>query len=577
MKTLNLRLTLYLLLPVGTLLLLTGAFGFFYAKGIMLEAWREGAILKLQRAAHHLDMRLEEPMAWIRMIEDTPRGRGSYAIQQWVLDRLRDLQGVAQVELQTTAQEEGAQAPQGSPLSFPRGRELPGYPRGRAMKLSAPRLDIETGEETVDLVVDLETEGGLKQGSLKVRLRFEYLMQDITALGWWQSDEACLVDGSGRYLTHTASMNEGNERLGEGGDPLERELLVAIGKEPFGTILGPGHPPVRVAGFYRMSKAPWSLILFAPGGEVLAPIIRFRLIYALVGALGIVAILLMIRVVTWRLVSSVREISTAAGKVARGEYGAPVPVRTRDEIGQLSESFNLMVEGLKERDFLANTFGRYVDQDLARELLKRPEAARLGGERREVAILMSDIRGFTAMTEDIAPEGIIRFLNRFFGHHIAIIQRHRGIIVDFFGDGILAFFDPLGNGTAPTLQRALFCAMDMQRIMAQINEENLASAFPEVKMGIGVTPGDVIVGNIGSEARAKYGIVGSAVHIAHRIQAVAEGGEVLVPEPVQTLLPDGLGVLREIRTSLKGLRGTVRLFSLIEGTQEKGGAARDGS
>ena len=106
-----------------------------------------------------------------------------------------------------------------------------------------------------------------------------------------------------------------------------------------------------------------------------------------------------------------------------------------------------MVAGLKERDFISNTFGRYVDQEIARELLSRPEASRMGGEKREVVILFSDVRGFTPLAESLSPEVIIHLVNRHFSRMIEVIQAHRGIIVDFLGDAILAFFRSPGRST----------------------------------------------------------------------------------------------------------------------------------
>ena len=181
-----------------------------------------------------------------------------------------------------------------------------------------------------------------------------------------------------------------------------------------------------------------------------------------------------------------------------------------------------MVEGLKERDFVANTFGRYVDPEIAKKLMQLPEASRMGGEKREVAILMSDIRGFTPFSESISPDRIISFLNRYFTRLIDVVQRHQGIIVDFFGDGILVFFDPLDAPVEPVIRKSVSCALAMQRAMARFNREMKDEGFFEFRTGIGINAGEVVVGNIGSETRAKYGIVGSPVNITHRVSV--QGG-----------------------------------------------------
>jgi class 3 adenylate cyclase len=343
------------------------------------------------------------------------------------------------------------------------------------------------------------------------------------------------------------------------------KILEEIKEKSFGTALGSGHPPDLVSGFYRISQAPWIVILFAPGEKILAPIVRFRKYYALAGIVCIAFIVVLIRFVGGRMVASIRDISYAAEQVADGNYGKSLLVKSADELGQLAESFNTMVDGLKERDFISNTFGRYVDEEIAKELLSRPEAARLGGEKRQVAILMSDIRGFTLVSESLSPEKVITLLNHYFSHMIVVIQKHQGIIVDFFGDGVLAFFDPLDRPIPSTVYRAVQCALEMQNDIKAFNAEMEEESLPQLEMGIGLNAGEVIVGNIGSEIRAKYGIVGSAVNITQRIQSKAKGGEVVISESVYHHLSEEIEIKRSMSTSLKGIQDEVKLF-VIDGT-----------
>ena len=271
-------------------------------------------------------------------------------------------------------------------------------------------------------------------------------------------------------------------------------------------------------------------MLHAQGNQILAPILRFRFYYLMGGILCLAVILVLIRLGVRPVVMAIRQIAAKAAQVGKGDYGEPLAVTSRDEIGQLTLSFNDMVVGLQERDFISNTFGRYVDQDIARDLLSRPEASRMGGVKREVVILFADIRGFTPLAETLSPEATLHLVNRHFARMIEVIQTHRGIIVDFLGDAILAFFDPLDGPMEPVVQRAITCALKLQTAM---ETENLAEpGYPPLHMGIGLHAGEVVVGNIGSESRAKYGIIGSAVNLTHRIQGQAQGGEVVVSEMV---------------------------------------------
>jgi adenylate cyclase len=555
-KSLQQRLLLFLLLPVAGLLFLVGLLGFIYARQVMLAQWREAAILKLQRAAHFIDMRLGRPIEWIEMFHKTGAERAGYALQSWILEQLRELEGVTKVHLQWLDQEpEKTMMPRMHPLMG--GQPMMHFHRARIAEVTRPRYDTQAGYETVSLISTLKDESGKEVGKLEVAVRFDYLMEDIIRLGWWQSEAACLVDNAGICLT--GPKMKGRAQLGETNDPLELSILQAMKEKPFATLQGPGHPPDKVAGFCSLKRAPWAIVLFAPGEKILAPIVRYRNYYTLGGGFCIVLIILLIRSVAGKMVRSIKGISQAAANVAQGRYGDPLPQKSQDEIGQLITSFNAMVQGLKERDFISNTFGRYVDQEIARELIRQPKATRLGGEKREVAILISDIRGFTSLSESLSPEVTISLLNHYFSHMIEVIKRYKGIIVDFFGDGVLVFFDPVDGPIEPATQRAIRCAMEMQKEMEQFNEEMRKEDLPMLEMGIGLNAGQVVVGNIGSETRAKYGIVGSAVNLTQRIQELARGGEVVISDSAYQYAGSHLNIKRSFEVQLKGLHEKMKL------------------
>ena len=263
-----------------------------------------------------------------------------------------------------------------------------------------------------------------------------------------------------------------------------------------------------------------------------------------------------------------RILVEATKKIDAGDYGYRVPVKGRDEFSQLSLSFNRMVEGLRERDYIRNTFGRYIDPDVAQELLKRPETAALGGKRRDVAILMSDIRGFTAICEELSPPATLRWRNAYLSHMMVVIKKHQDIIVDFVGDAVLIFFDPFEATLAGAAGRAVRCAFDMQQQVAVFNAESHFCLFHEVQVGVGINAGSVIVGNIGSEDRIKYGIVGSSVNITQRIQGHAGPGEIVVSKALLAETGSGLRVLRRFETSLKGIMDPVVLYAVAPADEE---------
>ena len=179
--------------------------------------------------------------------------------------------------------------------------------------------------------------------------------------------------------------------------------------------------------------------------------------------------------------------------------------------------------------FIRKTFGRYVSDEVASDVLESPDGLEIRGEKRRVTIMLADIRGFTALTETLSPVEVVAILNNYLGKMAEIISRQRGTIDEFIGDAILAFFG------APRFrdddaERAVACALQMQCAMAEVNAENRRQGLPDVEMGIGIATGDVIVGNIGSEHRTKYAAVGTSINLAARVESYTLGGEILIDQ-----------------------------------------------
>ncbi len=558
------RLVVLLLLPVALILFSAGGIGYYYAHQKILAQWNEAAILKLERAAHQIDMRLSKPMELMSIFLNLGNGFDGAAGQQWLLRQLETLDGIAAVDLLPAGESQTRSSASGAPGHHMGMHPMMPFKRGVFSKITPPAHDAFSGDRTVSLISDLLDDGNRKIAELHIKLRFDYLMKDVLNQGWWQGDMACLVDKEGNYLIHTGAMSKERQKLGETGDPLELSILSRMRRQPQATVRGPGHTPEMVAGFSSLKQAPWVIVEFAPGRKILAPIVRFRngfIAGALVMAAGILWI---VRRHVGSILDSIHKISASARQVAQGEYGDPIDIQSTDEIGDLVDNYNAMVAGLRERDHIRNTFGCYIDADFAKKLLSRPEAARLGGQRREVVILMSDIRGYTTLVEQMKPETAIEILNLYFTHMIAVIQRHKGIIVDFVGDAILVFFEPLNETFAMASQRAVRCASQMQQAMMRTNEELRTKGHPNFEMGIGIHAGAVVVGNIGSKARAKYGIVGSAVNLTQRVQDQAKGSEIVVTEAVFDQVKDKVEVLRAFQTRLKGIQTSATLFIVSE-------------
>ena len=206
------------------------------------------------------------------------------------------------------------------------------------------------------------------------------------------------------------------------------------------------------------------------------------------------------------------------------------------------------------------TFGRYLSDDVVATLLSSPNALELGGEKRKVSILMSDLRGFSTISERLAPEQVVEVLNTYLGKMADVIAKHSGTIDEFIGDAILAVFGApfLGHDDAV---RAVACAVEMQCKMTEVNQELSSRGLPTLEMGIGINTGEVVVGNIGSQTRAKYGVVGSSVNLTSRIESYTVGGQILISEKTYDEVKDIVALGKNMMLSAKGI---ARPFSIYE-------------
>jgi adenylate cyclase len=179
---------------------------------------------------------------------------------------------------------------------------------------------------------------------------------------------------------------------------------------------------------------------------------------------------------------------------------------------------------------IRKTFGRYLTSEVVSNLLENPEGLKMGGERRKITILTSDLRGFTALSERLSPEEVIKILNFYLGYMADVITSYQGTIDEFMGDGILVLFGaPTERPDDP--ERAIACAVAMELAMDRVNQQMKEWGLSDLEMGIGINTGEVVVGNIGSEKRTKYGIVGSQVNLTYRIESYTTGGQILISEP----------------------------------------------
>jgi adenylate cyclase len=263
--------------------------------------------------------------------------------------------------------------------------------------------------------------------------------------------------------------------------------------------------------------------------------------------------------------SNLRHLTWKTQQIAAGDLEQRV-----DFMGDFSTAFNKMTQQLKDsyqelerrNEFIRKVFGRYTSDEVVEALLDAPDGLKLGGEKREVTILMSDLRGFTALAERLEATEVVSLLNHYLSAMVEVIQRNGGTIDEIIGDAILVLFGaPVAMQN--DAQRAVLCALGMQKAMGAVNEQNLHKGWPVIEMGIALHTGEVVVGNIGSVKRSKYGVVGRTINTTARIESFTVGGQVIVSPTLIQAAGRGLILGDEVEVHAKGMKEPLRCRQLL--------------
>jgi adenylate cyclase len=247
--------------------------------------------------------------------------------------------------------------------------------------------------------------------------------------------------------------------------------------------------------------------------------------------------------------------------VRHGNFDKKVRVTSNDEIGYTGDVINEMNEGLKERDFIKETFGKYVAQEVRDEVLSG--RVPLDGEMKEVTILFADLRDFTAMTESHEPKLVVKIMNSYFEEMAAAIHQEGGLVLQFLGDEIYAVFGaPISRADHP--ERAFRAAIAMNQRLVEVNKRFSGQGWPTLRHGIGIHTGEAVAANIGSPDRLSYLLVGDTVNLASRLQGLTKdmGEEIIISKATRVRLQDNLQLRRLTASKVKGKSEPVEIFAL---------------
>ncbi|MEM7601306.1 MAG: adenylate/guanylate cyclase domain-containing protein, partial [Verrucomicrobiota bacterium] len=261
----------------------------------------------------------------------------------------------------------------------------------------------------------------------------------------------------------------------------------------------------------------------------------------------------------------IAELQMASEEVGRGNLDVHVSNLRADEFGILADSFNNMVNGLKEKERVERTFGHHVGQEIARQLLENEDE--LAGVERQLSVLFADIRGFTTLCETLPPKRAVEYLNLYHTHMTAVIEACGGMVNQLIGDGVMALFGATGKTPAAAndgSNAAIRAGLEMLRSLDELNATLSEHGFDAVRIGVGINTGPAVVGTIGSFRRTEYTAIGDTVNTAARIEAMTKelGTSLLIsestwkaadPKPSATSLPPN---------SIRGREEKIILYSV---------------
>ena len=270
------------------------------------------------------------------------------------------------------------------------------------------------------------------------------------------------------------------------------------------------------------------------------------------------------------IIRPVRRLLDGTRAVEAGRLDGAIDVTTRDEIGQLTSAFNNMVEQLRHKEKMRETFGRYIDPRVVEGLINRQSLTASDGERRVMTVLFCDMQGFTSLSTGMTPQGLVKVMNHYLSTMSGPIRTHHGIIDKYIGDAIMAYWGPPFNEDGEQAQLACLAAIDMARHGAALRIElpellGVRTVPSDCDVRIGVATGEVLVGSIGSEFMMSYTVMGDAVNLASRLEGANKvyGSHSLVSAPTIALAGDVIEFREIDRLVVVGQNDAQTVFDIL--------------
>jgi adenylate cyclase len=288
--------------------------------------------------------------------------------------------------------------------------------------------------------------------------------------------------------------------------------------------------------------------------------IQRRNIYLMVIVLNVAVLIIYYFART--LSAPILSLVNAAQTIRDGDFNVGIQPTTRDEIGELTEAFIEMGRGLQEREKIKEAFGKFVHREIAERAMR--DEIKLGGERKDVAILFLDIRDFTALAEKMQPEEIVGFLNGYLTRMVECVNKTHGMVDKFIGDAVMGVWGALVS-TGNDAENAVNSALLMRQVLREFNKTRGRPGRPKIQIGMGINAGTVVAGQIGSLNRMEYTVIGDAVNLASRIEALNKpfGTDILISEDAHRKVSGIFDVVGMQKITVKGKEKHQQVYAVL--------------
>ena len=274
--------------------------------------------------------------------------------------------------------------------------------------------------------------------------------------------------------------------------------------------------------------------------------------------------------ITLKIIKPLKELSDGVKKISSGDLSISIPVQSRDEVGELTLSFNKMAEELENKERIKNLFGKYVDPRIIESVIEKGEDLFVNdSQKKKMTVFFSDIEGFSAISESLTANGLVKLMNHYFTHASQPIYRFNGVIDKFIGDAVMAFWGPPFSNDNYAIE-ACNASLEYLDSLTQINIQipeilGFRKNAPQINVRIGLCTGDVVAGNIGSNDCMSYTVLGDTVNIAARLESVNKkyGTRIIMEHNTHDMIKDEFETRKIDRIRVVGIQKPVEIFELL--------------